>query len=98
LKYSQLIQILGINLRRPAVMRFAAPIAARINRGAALRNSAKASAGGAKAAFAAPKTAPSGLSALYAALTLSRSSAEIDAGRAGRLAKPVMPCMHAGNQ
>jgi hypothetical protein len=95
LKYSQLIQILRINPGKPAIPRFAAAIAARINRDGAARNRAKQVTEGAKAGFAAPKTVPAGRPALYAALTLSRSSAEIDAGNGRALGKTrdaVHPC------
>jgi hypothetical protein len=61
LKYSQLIQILPINPGKPALMRFAAVIAARINRVGRVRNGGITAAGGAEAAFAAPKATPSGV-------------------------------------
>jgi hypothetical protein len=76
LKYSQLIQILRINLEIAAATRFAAAIAARINQRSPTPTGAKTGAGGVKAAFAALKTGPSGYSALYAALTLSRTTCE----------------------
>jgi len=78
------------------MMRFAAAIVARVNRSSALRNRAKAVAGGAKAGLVAPKIARSEPAALYAALTLSRTSAEIDAGKGPALGKIAAPCMHAG--
>jgi hypothetical protein len=61
LKYSQLIQILRINPGKAAVMRFAAVIVARINRVGGVGNGEITAAGGARAAFAAPKTTPSGV-------------------------------------
>jgi hypothetical protein len=55
LKYSQLIQILAINPRRPAIRRFAAALGFRVNRQRRRQNAVTARAGGAKAGFAASK-------------------------------------------
>jgi hypothetical protein len=96
LNYSQLIQILRINPANPAITRFPVAIGARINRGSAVPNPAKAVSRGAKAGLAALKSGLSGPAALYAALTLSRGSVEIDAGKGRALGKTAAPCMHAG--
>jgi hypothetical protein len=88
LKYSQLIQILRINRGSNVPSRVSAPNGPGINCGTTVRNGAKAASRSAKATFAGRKSRLFPPAALYAALTLSRSSSKITVGQGSRLAKP----------